>query len=222
MDRWGTSDRHGSIQIIYRRMTRTVQRGYLWLTIVLLAVLGVLWFAMPSTPSNAQSATLPDSIDTGGTTDSAETHRDASSMAAVKSGKRREVIVDLNTADTLTLQMLRGIGSARARYIVRYRQQLGGYVKMEQLKEVYSIDDTLYAELLPHLVLSRDSLRQIAINSVGIKQLMRHPYIDPYQARDVIAYRQQGHRYEQADDLLVIPSMDAATVERLKPYLSFE
>lgn len=136
--------------------------------------------------------------------------------------KRKTVVVELNSADTLTLQMLWGIGPTFARRIVRYRDQLGGFHSVEQLQEVYGMTDDRYQSLVPHLTLVTDSLRRIPVNQATIKELMRHPYVDAYQARDIIRYRDQGHLYRSADDLRLVATMDDSTLNRLLPYLSFE
>ena len=46
------------------------------------------------------------------------------------------VMVELNSADTLELDKIRGIGPAFARRIVKYRERIGGFYKKEQLMEV--------------------------------------------------------------------------------------
>lgn len=149
--------------------------------------------------------------------------RTAPSDAAVAAApQKRPVVVDLNEADTLTLQMLYGIGPTFARRIVRYRERLGGYYSVEQLREVYGMTDDRYQGLLPHVTVTTDSLRHIDINKVTIKELMRHPYVDSYQARDIIRWRDKGHAYRTVDDLRLVATMDDTTLARLAPYLSFE
>ncbi|MBQ7280794.1 MAG: helix-hairpin-helix domain-containing protein [Bacteroidales bacterium] len=135
---------------------------------------------------------------------------------------KREVIVELNSADTLSLQMINGIGPAYARRIVRYRERLGGFTDKEQLMEIYGFTPELLNHIAPHITIDRENIRKIAINSVTIKELMRHPYIDAYQARDIIAYRDKGHKYRNSDDLLLIVSLNDSIIEHIQPYISFE
>ena len=135
--------------------------------------------------------------------------------------RKPEVVVELNSADTLTLQMLHGIGPAYARRIVRYRERLGGFVDYSQLLEVYGFTPELLAHIRPHLTIATDSLRTIAINSATIKQLMRHPYIDAYQARDIVAFRNKGHTFRQPDDLRLVASIDDSTFLHIVPYIDF-
>lgn len=51
--------------------------------------------------------------------------------------------IDLNSADTLLLTRVPGIGAAFARRIYKYRELLGGYYVVEQLQEVYGMDREL-------------------------------------------------------------------------------
>ena len=135
--------------------------------------------------------------------------------------KRQPLTVELNSADTLTLQMLHGIGPARARRITAYRERLGGFRKVEQLAEVYGIEPQLVAELAPHLTIDTAEIRKISINTIELKQLLKHPYIEYYQARDIIRLRSKGQRFTTADDLRAVPSMADSTLERLLPYIDF-
>ena len=54
-------------------------------------------------------------------------------------------IVELNGADTTTLKKIPGIGSSFARRITKYRELLGGFHHIEQLAEVYGIDEERYS-----------------------------------------------------------------------------
>lgn len=145
----------------------------------------------------------------------------SSSFSLEAEKKASALLIEVNSADTLTLQLLRGIGPTFARRIVRYRERLGGFCRVEQLREVYGMTEERYQTLVPHLTVDTDSLRRIDINQVTVKELMRHPYVDPYLARDIIRYRDGGHRYRTADDLRLVATMDDSTLARLTPYLSF-
>lgn len=135
--------------------------------------------------------------------------------------KRQPLMVELNSADTLTLQLLHGIGPAYARRIVAYRERLGGFVETKQLLEVYGFTPELLTHIAPHLSLDTTGLRRIDINHIELKQLIRHPYIEYYQARDIVRLRQMGRHFGSADDLRAVPSMSDSTLLRLLPYIDF-
>ena len=76
-------------------------------------------------------------------------------------------MVELNEADTLTLKKIPGIGSTFARRIVRYRELLGGYYTVEQLAEVYGIDEERYIALYPWFRVDTTRLRPQSINQLS-------------------------------------------------------
>lgn len=139
----------------------------------------------------------------------------------MRPARRQQLMVELNEADTISLQMLYGIGPTRARRIVEYREKLGGYREVRQLLEVYGISAELLGEIAPHLVIDTTDIRKIDINSVTIKQLIRHPYIEYNQARDIVRLRSKGIHFATADDLRAVPSMADTTLKRLLPYIEF-
>ena len=136
--------------------------------------------------------------------------------------RRQPLVVELNSADTTTLQLLHGIGPTYARRIVRYRERLGGFRKTGQLLEVYGITPELLSHIGPSLSLDTTAIRRIDINNVELKQLIKHPYIEYYQARDIVRLRQRGTVFRCADDLRAVPSMADSTLERLLPYIDFD
>lgn len=60
----------------------------------------------------------------------------------IKSG-----LVNLNTADADTLCTLPGIGESRARDIIAYREQHGGFTAAEELMQVSGIKESIYEKL---------------------------------------------------------------------------
>lgn len=134
---------------------------------------------------------------------------------------RRALTVELNSADTTTLQLLHGVGPAFARRIVRYRERLGGFVSTEQLLEVYGFTPELLAHIAPHLTLDSTHRNRIAVNSVPLKQFIKHPYVDYYFARDLVNLRSRGMIFSTPDDLRTLPSCTDTLLAKLLPYLDF-
>lgn len=135
---------------------------------------------------------------------------------------RQPLSVELNSADTTTLQLLHGIGPAFARRIVNYRERLGGFVSTAQLLEVYGFTPELLSHIAPHLRLDTTSLlRRIPVNSATLKQLIRHPYVEYYFARDLVNLRSHGVTFSSAGDLRLLPSASDTMLAKLIPYLDF-
>lgn len=222
-----------------RSPTHSQMLGIIWLSAALLLIAAVAFFSSRHTPTGASDtlAETPEEVFLTQKEDSVyrsrRPHRPNTHTYRQKSPaetfapttppplRKQPLKVELNTADTLTLQLLHGIGPVYARRIVRYRERLGGFTSCDQLLEVYGMTPELLARLWPCLELDSGAVRRIAINHVGLKELARHPYIEYYQARDIVRLRSQGIRFGNADDLRAVPSMADSTLWRLLPYLDF-
>ncbi len=129
---------------------------------------------------------------------------------------------DLNTADTTQLMQIRGIGAGRAKWVVKYRNQLGGYLREDQLDEVFVLRDA------PDL---RDSLKKytfvapgfapksVNVNTASFDELYLQPYIGKPRARVIVAYRQQHGPFKTVEALKQIPVMKPADWEKMRPYV---
>lgn len=62
-----------------------------------------------------------------------------------------EFPLDINTATVEELMQIEGLGEKRAYAIVEYREYLGGYTSVEQIKNIEGIGDELYAQVQPYL-----------------------------------------------------------------------
>ena len=127
--------------------------------------------------------------------------------------------IDLATADTAILQRVPGIGSYYARRIAEYRQRLGGFADLSQLDEI----DGFPHESLPYFTLNAGSsaTEKLNVNSLSINELKRHPYINYYMARAIVDYRRQNGPIADINELRLLPDFDDATLNRLRPYVSY-
>lgn len=163
-------------------------------------------------------------VETDGQSNTDAVKADHSSDFLYGGAQRTPLIFELNSADTLDLQQLRGIGPVYASRIVRYREALGGFYNIEQLKEVYGFTPELYASVTPYLTLdsatSSTTIRKIHLNTATLNELKHHPYLDYYQAKAIVNYRRQGGTFTTINDLLKVTLIDEKTFHKLKPYLS--
>ncbi len=141
----------------------------------------------------------------------------------VESTPKALIKVELNSADSLELRALKGIGKSYARRIISYRKLLGGYHSISQLQEVYGINDTLFQAIKPYLVLS-DSipLQKISINLATFKELLAHPYIDYEQTKEILNSKSENGKFRRREDMFRLKLMDSVNIERLLPYLNFK
>jgi len=134
----------------------------------------------------------------------------------------KPVIVALNTADTIALDAIKGVGPAFARRIFKYRERLGGFYQKEQLLEVYGLDSAKYAEIKDQVTVDQNGLRKIYINRVEFADLKGHPYLTFKQISAIIQFRKQHGNYANIAELKKVAILSAGTVEKLAPYISFD
>ncbi len=65
-----------------------------------------------------------------------------------------ETLVNINTADSETLQTLPGIGEKKAADIIAYREEHGAFSSTEDLKNISGIGDSTFEKLSPHITVN--------------------------------------------------------------------
>ena len=136
--------------------------------------------------------------------------------------ENKDTILNLRTADTVELKMIHGIGSYRARQIVRYREQLGGFVSVEQVLEAKGMENVDADSLLAHFWIDSVKIEAMNVNSVGVQRLSRHPYLRFEQAQAIYELRRKKIRLDSIQQLQQIECISAETLEKIAPYLNFD
>ena len=130
------------------------------------------------------------------------------------------IIIDINTADTLQLDQVRGISKGLAKRIVNYRERLGGYIKKEQLQEIWGMDSLSYTSLVINTRVISNNIKPININTADINALGKHPYIGYALAKIIVNYRTQHGPYQKVEDLFNIHVMNADIFSKIEVYIS--
>jgi DNA uptake protein ComE-like DNA-binding protein len=125
--------------------------------------------------------------------------------------------VDLSTCDTTQLRRVPGIGSYFARRIVQYRSQLGGFVSLSQLDEIEGFPQDAKA----YLTIGSAPPHKLNLNKLSIDELKRHPYLNFYQARDIVDYRRRHGPLHSLQDLSLLRDFPPEVISRLQPYVEF-
>ena len=127
-------------------------------------------------------------------------------------------LVDLNSADTLQLRRVPGIGVGLSKMIIAYRNRLGGYSHVSQLQEVAAIDTAVNRWFKVDSCICRP----LRINRANLDQLRNHPYMNFYKARAILEYRRKRGPIKSLSQLSMFQEFTEGDIQRLTPYLDFK
>ena len=126
--------------------------------------------------------------------------------------------IELNSADTIALQSLPGIGPVISKRIIKYRDLLGGFYSPAQLKEVYGISEELYTVTRTRVTADSTTIKKLYPNLADFKVLNKHPYIGYELSKKLCNQRKTETLNYAAVEALI---GNAAQFQRLRPYLAF-
>ena len=150
-------------------------------------------------------------------------HKDTTIIDTLKYfSLKKDTIIELNSADTVSLQYIKGIGSYRAKRIIQYREELGGYISAQQIRELrFKIAESELDSIIAHLYAQKDSVKPIDVNHSSLRHLTQHPYLSFEQARDIYELRRKRVKLNGIDALRKLPSLTEDDIKRLELYLTF-
>ena len=131
-------------------------------------------------------------------------------------------VVELNSADTTALKKVPGIGSVFAKRIIKYRELLGGFYSVEQLGEVYGIDEERYKSMKSWFSADLSAISQLPVNLLSAKELARHPYVSYKQARVIERQVRKKGKLQGWENLALLEEFTEYDRERLRHYFSFQ
>lgn len=140
------------------------------------------------------------------------------STGAVKKYNKPRVI-EINLADTTELVEIYGIGNFLARKIIERRDALGGFLHLNQLLEVYKVDDEVLDKIEPYLTIDSSLVNKININTISIEELKKHPYIKYSLANSLVNYRKAHGPYRKHQDLMKSHLMNDSIYKLIRPYI---
>ncbi|MBN3583665.1 helix-hairpin-helix domain-containing protein [Algoriphagus aestuarii] len=129
--------------------------------------------------------------------------------------------IPFSEADSITLQIVSGIGPSTAGRIVKYGVQLGGYYSSTQLLEVYGLKPETVELMWDYFDFDPLITSKIAINEIELDELSKHPYISYSEAKVILAYRNQHGDFTSINDLKKIKIFKSEWVDKIAPYLTF-
>ena len=145
---------------------------------------------------------------------------DSTRKAFIKPIKKQ--IVNLNTADTVALKTLSGIGSYYASKIIKYRTKLGGFHSKDQLLEVYGIDPEILSVNAGFIKADASLIQKININTVTKEELKAHPYIKWNIANSIVLYRANHGKYQEIEGIKKSVLVNEDLYQKIKVYITIK
>lgn len=127
--------------------------------------------------------------------------------------------VQINSTNEEELMRFRGIGPGFSKRIIAYRNKLGGFHKVEQLKEVYGLPDSTYLHIKDRIVINAEGFRKININLASEEELAAHPYIGKFMAAGIIRLRNDMKTFKNISDLRQVPLINEEKYRKIVPYI---
>jgi len=129
-------------------------------------------------------------------------------------------LVNANEASEEELMKIKGLGPFYARQILKYQQQLGGFVRKEQILEVWKMTPEIYAQIQAQLSCETSTIRKLSINQATAEELQAHPYLNWNQANSIVKMRMQKGGFKSIEEIRESIIIDEETFEKVRPYLS--
>jgi competence ComEA-like helix-hairpin-helix protein len=129
--------------------------------------------------------------------------------------------IEINSADSATLVTVRGIGAKTAAAIVHYRELLGGYVSVEQLRELKCVTSENFARFSQQICCDSCVFSKIDINFAPASELELHPYMTRSAINRIIKLRKSKGGWKSIEEIVSDNIFTQEQVVSLAPYLHF-
>jgi len=133
---------------------------------------------------------------------------------------KKPAVIELNTADSSDLVSVNGIGPAFAKRILDYRERLGGFHSIDQLTEVFGIDAEKFGAIKNSVKADSSYIRKINVNTAGISDFKKLPYISPGVAAALVNYRKSHGNYKSVGEIRGCVLVTADLYRKISPYLT--
>ncbi len=139
---------------------------------------------------------------------------------APKAIEKTPVIFDINLATEENLDDVRGIGKVFAQRIIKYRESLGGFMNVDQVKNTFGLPDSTFQEL-KKVIFVETPPRKFKINEVDFDHWPKG-ILKTNKRKAVLAYREQHGDFDSISDLRKVRLLDESDLGILEVYADFQ
>jgi len=124
--------------------------------------------------------------------------------------------IDINTASVQEFEALKGIGPVLAARIVGFREKQGGFVRVQDILQVYGVKDSLLQALTPYLRLDVGRVPKSNLNQASVLQLVQKAGLQVVVAQAIVRWRQQNGAFPNFEALENFEGLSAASMAALR------
>ena len=136
--------------------------------------------------------------------------------------KEKIVLIDINQATKEDLVKIYGIGEAISVRILKQKETLGGFVSMEQMKDVWGLSPEVIENLNTHFKVSVfPNFKKIDVNNATLKELSQFYYFRYALAKAIVTYRSMRGNIKNIEDLTKIKGFPVDKAKIIDLYLDF-
>jgi len=136
--------------------------------------------------------------------------------------KAKITMIDINNATAENLIKVYGIGAALSSRILKQKESLGGFVSMEQMKDVWGLSPEVVDQLQKHFnVGTTPNLLKININKASVKELSQFPYFRYPISKEIVTWRSMNGNIRNSEDLAKIRNFPVEKIDIIAVYLEF-
>ena len=130
--------------------------------------------------------------------------------------------ININTADSATLVQLKGIGPVRAKFIIRRRDNIGGFYSLEQLyDDIYTLDSLTVSSIWDYIYVD-SSYQRISLNNISLRELLKNYYFDYNMSKTAVNFFKERSQHEYLDDFIESSPLPKEKWVKVLPYLRLE
>ncbi|OAA31927.1 hypothetical protein AT15_03625 [Kosmotoga arenicorallina S304] len=132
--------------------------------------------------------------------------------------------IDINKADAKTLELLPNIGPSKAKSIIAYRENKGGFSSVDELLNVSGIGQATLDKIREFITVSNNSIaeekreiqRKLDLNKASVEELISLPGIGEIKAKSIIDYRETHGGFGSIEELKEVNGIGDKTFSKLK------